>query len=193
MISSRDQANVRYQHTKNDSRPIAGMDHTAIPRSTQVGAIGGNLVYAVKATEMFAIKPADAATGALSSAAAHGNDSNAFVSTLAKVNRRLNPTPRWVTRGPLAFTSLDYRGLASAALHFAECRAVRSTAIKEFPTKNCRRNAKRQGQITRHDALVLAMAFPMFMQALLEAHNFERGFLLSGMAWAGGHTSAGGL
>lgn len=61
---------------------------------TQVGAIGGNLVYAIKATEMFAIKPADAASGGLSSTAAHGSDSNAFVSTLAKVNRRLNPTPR---------------------------------------------------------------------------------------------------
>eukprot|EP00903_Cladosiphon_okamuranus_P008585 g8235.t1 len=59
-----------------------------------VGAIGGNLIYAVKATEMFAIKPADSATGTLSSAAAHGNDSNAFVSALAQVNRRLNPTPR---------------------------------------------------------------------------------------------------
>ncbi|CAM9117146.1 unnamed protein product [Ectocarpus sp. 8 AP-2014] len=59
-----------------------------------VGAIGGNLVYAIKATEMFAIKPADTASGALSSTAAHGNDSNAFVSTLAKVNRRLHPTQR---------------------------------------------------------------------------------------------------
>ncbi|CAN0024749.1 unnamed protein product [Scytosiphon promiscuus] len=59
-----------------------------------VGAIGGNLVYAIKATEMFAIKPADAASGTLRSTAAQGNDSNAFVSTLAKVNRRLNPTPR---------------------------------------------------------------------------------------------------
>ena len=60
----------------------------------QVGAIGGNLIYGIKNTEMFAIKPADAASGTLSSSAAHGTDSNAFVSTLAKVNRRLNPTPR---------------------------------------------------------------------------------------------------
>ncbi|CAM9094825.1 unnamed protein product [Laminaria digitata] len=59
-----------------------------------VGAIGGNLIYAIKSTEMFAVKPADAASGTLSSSAAHGSDSNAFVSTLAKVNRRLNPTPR---------------------------------------------------------------------------------------------------
>ncbi|CAM9264609.1 unnamed protein product [Sphacelaria rigidula] len=46
---------------------------------------------------MFPIKPADAASAALSSAAGHGNDSNAFVNTLAKVNRRLNPTPREIT------------------------------------------------------------------------------------------------
>lgn len=67
--------------------------------TTQVGAIGGNLIYAIKATEMFAIKPADAASGALSSTAGHGTDSNAFVSTLAKVNRRLNPTQRYVVTG----------------------------------------------------------------------------------------------
>lgn len=84
--------------------PVAGTNHTATPPSTQVGAIGGNLVYAVKATEMFAIKPVDAASGALSSASAHGDDSNAFVSALAKVNRRLNPTPRLVTRGPLVIS-----------------------------------------------------------------------------------------
>jgi len=64
--------------------------------STQVGAIGGNLVYAIKGTEMFAIKPADASPGAVNSAAGHSTDSNAFASTLAKVNRRLNPTQRHV-------------------------------------------------------------------------------------------------
>lgn len=81
-------------HVVGESLTTVVTNRTATPALTQVGAIGGNLVYAIKATEMFAIKPADAASGGLSSTAAHGSDSNAFVSTLAKVNRRLNPTPR---------------------------------------------------------------------------------------------------
>ncbi|CAM9514219.1 unnamed protein product [Discosporangium mesarthrocarpum] len=64
-----------------------------ITQRKMVGAIGGNLIYAVKATEMFAIKPADSMAGALSSEA-QSPDSNAFVNTWSKVNRRLNPTPR---------------------------------------------------------------------------------------------------
>ncbi|CAM9112844.1 unnamed protein product [Choristocarpus tenellus] len=65
-----------------------------VTQRRMVGAIGGNLIYAVKNTEMFAIRPADSVAGTLSSTTGESTDSNAFVNTWSKVNRRLNPTPR---------------------------------------------------------------------------------------------------
>lgn len=100
--------------------------------SPQVGDIGGNLIYAIQATEMFAIRPADTVSGALSSTTGSGTDSNAFVSTLAKVNRRLNPTQRLVTTG--GPSRMPLFGIAVSVICYDKFHSRR---VDDFLSKNC--------------------------------------------------------